>query len=130
MSGASTEPAKRKQIQSCFQLNVLIVADVEVIVNHFIDLFECLKLLSINVLGFQNAKKIYSQRIVIAIFMSWYRWCNAVFLSYVEICLQDVLKCLVTVDLQFSATSSFYRSHRKMNGIQYKINHLANTPVL
>ena len=65
--GTLTGLAKRKRSQSCFQLNALMVVEVDVIVNHFIGLFKSLRLVSIDALGFQDAKEIFSQRIVIAI---------------------------------------------------------------
>ena len=38
-----------------------------------------------------------------------------------------VLEPLVAVELQLPATFCFYRLHRKMDGIQYKIDCLAGT---
>ena len=50
-----------------FQLNTLMVIKVDIIVNHFISLFKSLWFASVDALGFQDAKEIFSQRIVIAI---------------------------------------------------------------
>lgn len=50
-----------------FQLNTLMVIKVDIIVNHFISLFKSLWFVSVDALSFQDAKEIFSQRIVIAI---------------------------------------------------------------
>ncbi len=50
-----------------FQLNTLMVIKVDIIVNHFISLFKSLWFASVDALSFQDAKEIFSQRIVIAI---------------------------------------------------------------
>lgn len=50
-----------------FQLNTLMVIKVDIIVNHFIGLFKSLWFVSVDALGFQDAKEIFSQRIVTAI---------------------------------------------------------------
>ena len=65
--GSLTGLAKRKRSQSCFQLNALMVVEVDVIVNHFIGLYERLWLVPVDTFCFQDAKEIFSQRIVIAI---------------------------------------------------------------
>lgn len=50
-----------------FRLNTLMVIKVDIIVNHFIGLFKSLWFVSVDALSFQDAKEIFSQRIVIAI---------------------------------------------------------------
>lgn len=50
-----------------FQLNTLMVIKVDIIVNRFIGLFKSLWFVSVDALSFQDAKEIFSQRIVIAI---------------------------------------------------------------
>lgn len=50
-----------------FRLNTLMVIKVDIIVNHFISLFKSLWFASVDALSFQDAKEIFSQRIVIAI---------------------------------------------------------------
>jgi len=44
-----------------------MVIKVDIIVNHFISLFKSLWFASVDALSFQDAKEIFSQRIVIAI---------------------------------------------------------------
>lgn len=63
----STGLAKRKRSQSCFQLNALVVVEVNVVVDHFIGLIKSLRLVSVYALSFQDAEEIFSQCIVIAI---------------------------------------------------------------
>ena len=125
--GISTGLAPLTLHQSCFQLNALMVGEVDVIVNHFIGPFKSLWLVSVDALCFQDAKEIFSQRVVIAISTPWHRRCNAVSFSQVEISLRGVLEPLVAVELQLPATFCFYRLHRKMDSIQYKIDGLAGT---
>lgn len=88
---------------------------------------------SVNALSFQNTKQIFGQRIVVAISVSWYKRRSAVFFSRVEIYVyacEVYLEPLVAVELQLLATFCFYRLHRKMNGIQYKIDCLADTDLM
>ena len=57
----STGLAKRKRSQSCFQLNALVVVEVNVVVDHFIGLIKSLRLVSVYALSFQDAEEIFSQ---------------------------------------------------------------------
>ena len=84
-----------------------MVIKVDIIVNHFISLFKSLWFVSVDALSFQDAKEIFSQRIVIAISTPWHRRRDAVFFSQVEICLRGVLESLVAEEVQNDEPISF-----------------------
>ena len=55
------------------------------IVNHLVYFLESFQLVPIDVLCFEDSEKVFSQRIIVTVSVSWYKRNNAVFFSQVKI---------------------------------------------
>lgn len=59
--------AQRKRRHSSFQLDALVVVEINEIINEFSGLLKILDLLAVNTLGLENGEEVFHHGVVIAV---------------------------------------------------------------